>query len=200
MVVMMNYIFDIKAVSTGAFAAMVALLGQHWVTRLAAPGWFMLILLGLMTVELYTRYRRAPEGGGTYPWERQIAGKIMLVAMVVTAFLLDLLVIGGMYWGSLSQPEIGPWGKGLFIITTSTQIWLCAAESFRIVDHIAHHTGEENIPPMVLWVIRQLRRTDKIRFQQQKGDAAPPPRRWYDDMSEDDVKELLRYFNKRDDK
>lgn len=197
------YLSQTKVAVATAFAWVAAVASWEWTNHLLAPGWFMVILLAFMTIEMVTKFWKSPKGGGEFPWEENVKQKILLILLVIVGFLLDMVVIVLMRW----IPELigietdwtGPWGKGYLIVTVGTQLWLATAEGSRIVDNIAHSAGEENIPPVILWVIRQLRRADHVRYAKSSdgADGKLPPRRWYDDLTEEDVRVMLRQMDER---
>lgn len=196
----LSYFATREIVVPSAALSAVLVAGWNWTAPILAPGWFIVILLAAMTVELWTHHTavRGPNGTGTHDWAGCVQEKLLLLALVAVALLLDLMVILLMRavpdeWAHIA----GPWGAGVMVITISTQVWLIIAEAVRIVDHVAHRTGQENIPPVILWVIRQLRRADRVRWQQHTADGAPPPRRWYEDLTEEDVQRLLDTMEQR---
>lgn len=201
----MHYLNEARVLSITIVGWIAAVVSLEWTTRLLAPGWFMVILLSLMTLEILSKYWKGPENGQEFNWEDCVKRKFMLISLVLVAFLMDMLMIVGTHWlnnvGLFSGIDMGPWFAGIMLITVGTQIWLIAAEASRIIDTVAHSEGEENIPPVILWVIRQLRKADRMKYAEKHPEEAPRPlvRREYDDLTEDDVRDLLQKMKDRRD-
>jgi hypothetical protein len=168
---------------------------------LFGPGILVMILMVFMSVEIGTNYRRNPAMGDDYPWTAKVASKVMLLSLVVVAFLLDLIVIVGMsHVPDGVSWDAGPWARGFPLVTVGAIVWLCVGEGAKIVDHVEKAEGPGAVPPVILWVLRFLRRADEARFRKVHDDGRPVPKRWTDslsEMTEEDMAEFLKFMESR---
>jgi hypothetical protein len=183
-------------------AAAASLLGgaPHW---WLAPGWFTVILLVLMTVEMGTRYRGDPLMGDDYPWITRIASKLMLLSLAVVAFLLDLIIFVGMEHAPDGLTwDTGPWAKGFPVITVGALIWLCVAEAIKVVGHVERAEGPGAVPPAITWILQKMRAEDEKRFRATRDAGAPLPKRWSDklaEMTEEEWARMISYMSENED-
>lgn len=151
--------------------------------------WLLLAVLGVMTLEMVTEWgskikRRVP---GFDP-KRNLASKLMLLSLIVVGFILDRVFI------SLAGPTLSASLDQWMWVTKSTMVWIIIGEIVCILRHVEQSEGEKVIPPVVRWVIRQIRVMDEKRWPHPDG---KPPRRWYDDLTDDDISELMKKMEER---
>lgn len=195
---MIHYIVEPKIAAVGwgigGMVAVAEIATPGNLGRWLAPGWLALILLLLMTIELVTcYYATAPHARPGYAWERHISSKLLLVMLVVVSLAIDSMILVALTYFPAPAAGFPAWASGFLPITLSTLVWLNTAEAVRSIGHIAQETGETNIPPVVLWVIRQIRKADLQRLPP----GAVANKRMIDDMTEDDIAEFLQQMDKR---
>jgi hypothetical protein len=183
---------------TGSALALVNLLADAPWTRWIAPGWFGFTLLLLMTIEMLTCYFGAsPAGRRTWPWEKHITSKMLLVALALVSLILDSLILVAVRYLPMfraGEDAFPDWATGFLPITLSTLIWLNTAEAVRAVKNIAKTTGDDSIPPIILWVIRQLRKVDQARLPP----GAKQDKRLMDNVTEEDIRTILKRLELQD--
>lgn len=181
-----QHVFDLPlavlGIAVGTSATVVSNQLGHWLV----PGYFLGALLLMSTLEILTCYFSNPKAQRrAFNWERVITGKFLLVSLVLVAMLLD----GMLYFGSRFVP--GDWevlGQGILPITISSLTWFLMAEAARTVRNVARSEGDSAIPPVVLWVVRQLRKVDEKRY----GEQETPAHRWTDDLTVEQIEDLLK--------
>lgn len=194
---MNRYIFDPVFALVGIFSSVIltsldifAGIAPRWLV----PGVFAICLLSLMTMEIITSYLSTSKLlRAHFDWEQHVGSKLLLIALVIVSAILDgmlLLVITYYPTGPQSFP---PWAKGFMPVTISTLVWLGLAEAGRSIIHIAKGTDVSNISPVVLWVIRQLRKVDMMRLP--TGESGQ--KRLLDNVTEDDITTLLKELKSR---
>lgn len=188
--------FAALGVVTGAVLTTTNIFTDIMAPRWLAPGILTIFLLLLMTAEIFTCFLATPKPlRQEYEWEKHVGAKLLLISLVIVSAILDgifLLVITYYPTGPAALPV---WAEGFMPVMISTLVWLSAAEAGRAIMHVAHGTDISNISPVVLWVIRQLRKVDMMRLPE--GENAR--KRLLDNVTEDDITELLATLKSRSD-
>lgn len=195
---MNRHVLDPEYAAVGVFSAGVITSLDMFgaLPRSLVPGVFIGLLLLLMTAEIATSYLSTPPPMRCdFDWEKRTGAKLLLIALVVISALLDGILFMAIVYLPGGFTRIPPWAEGLMPVTLSTVIWLSAAEAGRAILHVAQGTDVSNISPVVLWVIRQLRKVDAMRLP----DGQMPDQRLMDHVTEDDITELLGKLQKRKD-
>jgi hypothetical protein len=186
-----GYVFETKAAAVGAAVGVGGTAGAlgHW----AAPGYFLVALLAAMTMELLSCYlsKDKPQRR-EHNWERAFIGKLFIVFLGVCALLLD----GAMFFGVRALPvEAKIIGNGVLPVTLSSMVWFLVAEVARTVRNVAHYEGTDTtVPPAILLFLRWVKKRDAERYP---GDPAQLPRRWTDDLTEEQIRDVLEHHRNR---
>jgi hypothetical protein len=196
-----RYIVDVDSKAVLAGIGITAALEIAW-PQLLAPGWFVFTLLILNSLELGTCFRgKHPLERRDFNWERHIVGKLMILSIAIVALVMDsmVLVIARTIPTLYEFPVIG---QGFLPITVATLFWLNSAEAYRVIKNVANSEGDMYIPPMVLWILRQIKMTDEARYHVLAGQHLPkdvptPPKRWYDNLTEEEVQDFVEYMKTR---
>lgn len=162
---------------------------------------FALLLL-LMTIELGASYWTLTAAERrVFMWEREIIGKFLLIVLVVLSLVLDVVI----FVAANTMPDhFELLKRGALWVTMTTLLWLLAAEISRILRIVGSSAGEENVPPtlawgvdMIRWVVRNMRKIDKARWQEKHGTDSELPRRWIDDLTDEEAAIILQQIQKR---
>lgn len=152
-----------------------------------------LVALAMQTLEIVTEWgSKARRRHLPFDAKGNIGGKLMVLSLVLVAALLDRVFI------FLSPESIAASVATWMWVTKSTLVWIIIGEAVCIVRHIEKSEGETAIPPVVRWVIRQIRVMDQKRWPGPAGQK--PPRRWYDDLTEEDIADLMKKMEERREK
>lgn len=151
----------------------------------------MVTLLMLMTGEILTCYYITPKiQRPDYAWEEHFETKLVIGTLAIVSLILDSIFIGLFYWLPVVDFESVPlWGSGMLPITLSTLLWLNTAEAARVIRNVSKvRGGAASIPPVIIWVLHQLRKIDEARLPP----GVHPNKRMLDNVTEDDIKFLLK--------
>jgi hypothetical protein len=201
MLASVRYIFDpqfaaggvavgIASTAATAEARLAGVSASAWV----APGYLLGAVLVSMTFEAGSCYLgKTHEQRREHVWERVWIAKLFILMLVVVAMLLD----GAFYFASDLIPAAAGFHsviRGIMPITMSSLFWFLLAECARVVNNIRHYEGaNSSIPPIVLWFISQFRKEDERRYP---GVDGPPPRRWTDDLTAEQVAAMLDEYKR----
>jgi hypothetical protein len=169
-------------------------------------GSLLVLSLLFMTGDIVTKFLSCePEGRRIFQWEHEFVGKLLLVSLIVMSFLLDAVV----YFLANFFPHNFPFlNKGYLFITIATEVWLIMGEVVKITTNIKTRAGAESIPPpveafvrMMRWALSGVRKVDERRqslwVTSRDGTATVVPKRWYDDMTEEDVHAFMDFMEAR---
>lgn len=181
------YVFDLGTAAAGAVVGTVTAMGAIQFGQWVAPGFFLVALLALNTLEMLSAWWTTPRGDrGAFGWETRIVGKLLILALVAVSLLLD----GMIYFGSTMLPhDVLPLlQKGFLPITISSLVWLIVAEASHTVQNIRQSPRAASyIPPVVVWVLNRIRKEDAERYP----GPLPRPRRRIDTLTEEDIRDML---------
>jgi hypothetical protein len=193
------------AAGAASMASIIAAISLGFEAILWVPaGVLLLSLLLLMTADLVTEFFGVPrEDRHEYPWDREITGKFLQLVLVVMSLVLDVVIYVS---ASYLPQELAILSGGYLFVTYTTMIWLIAGHVAHITANVASHEGDEVVPPtigvlarQIRWLLGSLRMIDQRRVR--GADLPTPPTalsaRWYDDISEDEIKDLARYIESR---
>lgn len=148
------------------------------------------MLIGLMVVmfaQLYTSYNRQEHLGLEMDWGKEMRSIGQLFALVIVGVVVDTVIQAQSPSGF--RDEQG-WLR-YNVATKSILFWLIGVQILKIVWNVRKTEGTEVIPPVILWFIRQTRFVDAKRWHEHHKEDEVPPRRWVDDLTEEDVVEVL---------
>lgn len=158
-----------------------------------------------MTAELVTAFfALSSEGRKAFDWNRRITRKFMLLILIAVSVVMDVVV----YSAAQMLPDGVPLvNSGFLFFATTTLLWLFAAEVARIMGDIEDYdNGGIDVPPtmgvlinQIQWIVRSVRRIDKHRWQE-SGHNGDPPRRWLDDLTDEEVAKLVEMVETRRDR
>jgi len=150
--------------------------------------WLLLAVLGMMTLELLTRWRYQKKFQFPLELGHDILGKLTLIALVLAAALIDGVLIWLSPIGFLSTEILASnW------VTRGTLLWLFTGEVYLLILNVGKLEGETAIPPVFRYVIRQIRKQDEKRWPMQ----GHPMDRWYDSLSDLTDDEILSLIDRR---
>lgn len=141
-----------KAALIIAFGALSSVFGN-----LTVP---ILIMVGANVLDYITAIIAAPKRGQKISSAAGIRGirkKVVMWILVMVAALLDQLVVYATASLSISIPVD-------FAIACIVTIWICVNEIISILENIQDIIGEENIPPFLLPLVKNLKKqvADKV--------------------------------------
>ncbi|MCK9513703.1 MAG: hypothetical protein M0R28_21100 [Pigmentiphaga sp.] len=187
--------FAAFGVAAGAIITTTNIFTDLVAPRWIAPGLLTLFLLLLMTAEIFTCFLATPKPlRKSYEWEKHVGAKLLLISLVVVSAILDGIFLLVITYYPTGPAELPVWAEGFMPVMISTLIWLSTAEAGRAILHVAHGTDISNISPVVIWVIRQLRKVDMMRLP--AGRQADE--RLIDRVTEEDITELLGKLKSRE--
>lgn len=171
-------------------------------TFLLVAGVLFAALLIIMSIELFTQYAALEPRGEArraFPWEREITGKFLLLALVIVSLVFDLTV----YVVSQRMPgDVALLDNGYLMVTIACELWLLGAQMAASIANIRERVGAEHIPPIMNFAVDRIRlvltfirSTDQQRLERSKSSA--PPHRWYDHLTADDIREIQRRVEAR---
>lgn len=148
-----------------------------------------LLALGMQTLEILTEWgSKARRHDKTFDPKKNFVGKLMVLSLVALALMLDQVFI------QLSNEQVADHFEQWRWVTKSTLIWIIIGEAVCVLRHIEDSEGKGVIPPAVRWVLRQIRIMDEKRWP---GGDGNPPRRWYDDLDDDDIAIILKRMDEK---
>lgn len=142
-----------------------SVLDGHDYGRFLAPGWYMVTLVPLMTLEILTCWVSTHKQK-KFKWASHIQIKFLLWGFVFIGLVLDSFIIMAVLTipPSILDPTSLPfWGTGFLPVTFSVLLWLNTAEIVQSISNIAKRVGAKNIPPTLLWAVAMIRKFDRLR-------------------------------------
>jgi len=151
---------------------------------------FLLTIL-TMTWELITCWWATPHRTrGEFDWARVIGGKLIVLSLIVPAMALDWLVIfGAEHIRGFASP-LAPYMP----VTVTSLVWIIVAQALQGIQNVRHAEGDENVPRILIWALHQIRKRDERRYPFE----GVPMRRWWDDLTEEQVEAILSERKKGD--
>jgi hypothetical protein len=144
------------------------------------------LLLAMLTMswEMVTCWWATESEARTeYDWTRVIGGKLIVLSLVVPCLVLDWIVMFG-----TDHIRGVPPGLAYYLpITVGGLAFIMIAQSLQGVQNVRNAEGDDNIPRVLIWFLHQLKKQDEKRYPH----PGVPHRRWWDDLTEDEVREFL---------
>lgn len=175
------------AVSSGATAKITLASVLSFLSVLAHLKLFAIVLVGaLLTMawEMVTCWwSQPPSARASHKWGVAIGKKLIILSLIVPAMVLDWIV---------SYATNVFWDEGTMVteflpVTVGTLVFTIVAQSLQGIANVQKAEGEENIPRVLVWALRQIRQRDEQRFPYD----GVPRRRWWDDLTEDQIAEII---------
>lgn len=175
------------AVSSGFTAKATLASAFGFLSALVHLKLFAIVLVGaLLTMawEMVTCWwSQPPSERARHKWDVAIGKKLIILSLIVPAMVIDWLVAYGTDLLWLEGTAITDY----LPVTVGTLVFTIVAQSLQGIANVQKAEGEQNIPGILIWALRQIRQRDEQRFPH---DGAPH-RRWWDDLTEEQIAEIL---------
>lgn len=176
-----------SAVSSGVTAKVTLASALSFLSALAHLKLFAIVLVGaLLTMawEMVTCWwSQPPVARANHKWGMAIGQKLIVLSLMVPAMVLDWIIAyaTGVFW------DDGTIVTEFLPVTVGTLVFTIVAQSLQGIANVQKAEGEQNIPRILVWALRQIRQRDEQRFPY---DGAPR-RRWWDDLTEEQIAQIL---------
>jgi hypothetical protein len=145
----------------------------------------IVLALITMTWELVTHWWSSPKPDRSeYDWSRQIGRKLITLSMIIPASVLDYIVIVASEHVRDIELAIGSYMP----FTVGTLLWITVGQALQGLHNVRDVEGEDSVPGALLWALRQIR----IRDDRRSPHDGAPKRRWWDDLTEEELESLLK--------